>query len=79
MGELQAGGLRIVLASGKPCAYLTGLVPPEPAAELDRLNEAADQAIAVGDSENDIPMLGVVGFSICIGANPSCRAPASMS
>jgi len=54
-------------------------VPPEPAAELDRLNEAADQAIAVGDSENDIPMLGVVGFSICIGANPSCRAPASMS
>jgi phosphoserine phosphatase len=39
----------------------------------DRLGLRADQAIAVGDGANDLPMMGVAGLSVAYHAKPKVR------
>jgi phosphoserine phosphatase len=45
----------------------------------DRLGLRADQAIAVGDGANDLPMMGVAGLSVAYHAKPTVRDQAMVA
>jgi len=77
------------LADGR----LTGALVPRPWGEIvdgaekrrvvlevcELMGIAADQAIAVGDGANDLPMMGVAGLSIAFHPKPAVREQAMIS
>jgi hydroxymethylpyrimidine pyrophosphatase-like HAD family hydrolase len=48
-------------------------------AALDELGERPEQCVAVGDAENDVPLLEAVGYGVAVGdARPSLQAVADL-
>jgi phosphoserine phosphatase len=45
----------------------------------DLMGIAPEQAIAVGDGANDLPMMGVAGLSVAYHAKPTVREQAMVS